>query len=130
MKKVHNDINIDDKMLFEEVSKQYQSENERRFFEHAAYCQENVFTFSNELLLSELDNEDHIYLVRVYFEEYILGHGTEGQYDEETHTMNLSDALSTNLMEKGYLDKDMTFLEWLRARDYAGVLYDHNFDNL
>mgnify|MGYP004564177069 FL=1 len=105
----------------------YQSENEKTFFEQLQYKQENVFTTSHELILSESNNADGLYIVRCEFEEYILG---QESLIEEQHVMSLSEALNINLKTAGLLDRDMTLLEWLRARDYSGVEYNHNYDEI
>lgn len=44
--------------------------------------------------------------------------------------MTLKETLDANLKEIGVLDRDITLLQWLRERDYKGVEYDHNFDDL
>ena len=113
--------------LFASMEGHYTSENEKTFFEKVRYKMEFELAPSNDLLLSEIDNEEQIYLVRVDYDEFIVGHGTVGHYDEECHVMNLSEALNTNLKEKGYLDRDITLLDWLRERDYQGIRYNHNY---
>ena len=44
--------------------------------------------------------------------------------------MYLAEALQLNLKEVGLLDRDITLFEWLRERDYKGVEYDHNYDDM
>ena len=44
--------------------------------------------------------------------------------------MNLYEALNANLKEIGVLDRNITLFQWLRERDYKGVEYNHNFDDL
>lgn len=89
---------------------------------------EEDVTISNDLLLHEDNNEDRIYIVRCWFDEYVIG-GESYKHGEE-HYMNLSEALNANLKEIGVLDRDITLFQWLRERDYEGVEYDHNFDDL
>ncbi len=115
----------EDDNLFASMKDNYQSENEREFFEKILYKQQWECSLSNDLILSEKDNEDEIYIVRVYFEEYIVG--KKGKIEEE-HVMNLSTALNLNLKEIGVLDESITLFEWLRRRDYVGVKYDNDFD--
>ena len=122
-----NELIKEDKALFEYMETHYQSANEREFFEKLRYKEENVLTVANDLILSEKNNEDRLYIVRCIFEEYIVG--KEGCI-EELHVMCLDDALKLNLKEGGFLDKDITLFQWLRARDYAGVEYDHNYDDI
>lgn len=120
----------EDLALFERMEKEYVSEQEKEFFEKLRYKEENIYTYANDLIMWELSNEDHIYIVRCRFSEYDIGHGVEGKYDEEQHTMNLYEALNIKLKEVGYLDRDITLHEWLREINYAGVEYNHNYDDL
>ena len=116
-----------DNELFSKMSKEAISENEREFFQVQHYKQVNNFTCANDLLMSELCNSDHIYIVRVNFDEYIFG--VDGN-PNEIHTMNLADALSTNLKEAGLLNRNITLHDWSRERDYQNVEYEHNFDEI
>lgn len=124
---LRNILDPDDKKLFDYMATHYQTANEKEFFERQRYKQENVLTVANDLVLSECNNEDGIYIVRCEFEEYIIG---QVNVVEEQHVMCLSEALELNLKECGYLDKNMTLLQWLRERDYAGVEYNHNYDEI
>ena len=90
--------------------------------------EEQEITGLNELLVSEYENDDEIYLVREYYEEYLVGHGIGTDGAEEEHVMTLSDALSLNLKELGFIDRDLTLLEWLRESGYRYVNYDRNYD--
>ena len=83
---------------------------------------------SNDLIMSENDNEDGIYIVRCYDYEFIVGCHVGDIFKEEQYTMNFSDALSTNLKECGFIKDNLTLLEWLRKRNFKGVQYDHNYD--
>lgn len=116
-----------DRELFRRMATDYQSENERLFFEIMRYKQENEGVLSIDMILSDADNDDGLYLDRIWFEEYRIGSITAGLH---LHTMNLSEALNTNLKSAGFLDRDMDLLEWLRERDYRGVRYDRNEDLL
>lgn len=111
--------------MFNSMKNQYQSINEENFFKNLQYKQEYEVALSNDLLLSENDNEDEIYLVRVEYDEYIIGRGNDES--NEIHVMNLCEALQTNLRDVG-LERDVTLLQWLRGRDYQGVKYDQNYD--
>ena len=117
----------EDIALFRRMEGNYQSDREREFFEKLKYKEENVLTVSNDLLMSEYDNEDKIYIVREEYSEFVVGR--EDVVDEQ-HYMNLSEALAANLRETGLLDRDITLFQWLRERDYKGVMYDHNYDEL
>ena len=92
------------------------------------YKQEYECTSLNDLIVSEYENDDEIYIVREYNEEYVVGHGigTDGAYEE--HVMNLSEALALNLKELGFIDRNLTLWEWLRECDYRVVNYERNYD--
>ena len=117
----------EDYELFAKMEGHYTSDNEKTFFEKLKYKMEKEFAPSNDLIMFEEDNDDHIYIVRCYYDEFIVGHGTKDHYDEEFHVMNLSEALSANLMELGFIDRNITVLQWLRERDYKGIRYNHNY---
>lgn len=122
-----NKLVKEDAELFEFIKSHYQSENEKEFFERLRYKQEYVLTVANDLILSERNNDDGLYIVRCIFEEYIVG---QEDVTEEQHVMCLYDALNLNLKATGLLDRDITLFQWLRERDYAGVEYDHNYDDI
>ena len=114
--------------LFDSMKGNYVSENERFFFETLKDRMENLFTCAGELFLFETDNEDLLYFVRYDFDEFELGHGTEGNYSPRLYVQCLAEALNANLKELGYIDRDITFLQWLREHHYKEIMYDHNYD--
>ncbi len=116
-----------DEKLFAVMGEDYQSENEATIFRNLKHKQESEVALSNELLVSERENQDQVYLVRVEYDEYIVGVGPSEK--NEVHVMNLSEALTVNLEVLG-LPRIMTLLEWLRTRDYEGVRYDRNYDKV
>lgn len=117
-----------DKKLFAAMSKNYVSANERNFFSIIRHKQEYEVTGLNELLVSEYENQDEIYIVREYYEEYVVGQGIDSDGENEVHVMNLSEALALNLKKLGFIDRDLTLLEWLRESDYRYVNYQRNWD--
>ncbi len=119
---------LEDIALFDSMVGHYQSDNEREFFEKQRYKEEYVVTISNDLVLHEDNNEDKIHIIRCWFCEYVVG--GEGYLKGEEHYMNLSETLNANLKKIGVLDRDITLFQWLRERDYKGIEYDHNFDDL
>ena len=123
-----HEISTDDKLLFEAMIGKYISTNEENFFKNMQYKQEFEVSGLNDLLVSEYENDDEIYLVRECFEEYLVGHGIGTNGAQEIHVMSLSDALSVNLKNAGFLSKDQTMLEWLRDCDYSCVKYNRNHD--
>ena len=114
--------------LFEKMKGNYVSDNEANFFKNIEYKQKYEITSLNDLLISEYENPDEIYLVRLYYEEYILGYKIDSDGEFEEHVMSLSDVLSLNLKDLGFIDRDLTLLEWLRETDYAYVNYNRNYD--
>ena len=62
-----NKLVKEDAELFEFMKSHYQSENEKEFFEKLRYKQENVLTVANDLILSERNNDDGLYIVRCIF---------------------------------------------------------------
>ena len=127
MKTIENNLCTEDIALFDAMEGHFQSENERTFFEKMRQKMEGEIAPSNDLIMFEEDNEDHIYIVRCIYDEFVVGHGQKDNYDKEYHVMNLSAALKANLKELGFLTRDVTLLEWLRERDYRGVRYNHNY---
>lgn len=117
-----------DEKLFASMRENSVSDNERNFFSIIRHKQECEVTGLNELLVSEYENEDEIYLVREYYEEYVVGQGIGSDGENEVHVMNLSEALALNLMELGFIDRNLTLLEWLRECDYRYVNYQRNWD--
>lgn len=116
-----------DEQLFTSLEGKYQSENEAAFFRNMKFKQEYEVTLANDVILSETDNDDEIYLVRVEYDEYLVGKGNNES--NEAHLMNLSEALSLDLGTIG-LERSITLLDWLKERDYAGVKYNRNYDYL
>lgn len=117
-----------DIILFASMEGNYRSVNEENFFKNMQYKQEYETTVLNDLIVSEYENDDEIYVVRMCNEEYLVGHGigTDGAFEE--HVMCLSDALSLNLKGLGYIEKNLTLWEWLRECDYTVVNYERNYD--
>ena len=127
MKTIANKLWPEDNKLFANFEGHYISENEKSFFEKMKYKMENEIAPSNDLIMFEEDNEDHIYIVRCIYDEFIVGHGINDHNDNEFHFMNLSEALNANLKELGFLNRDITLLNWLRERDYNGIRFNHNY---
>lgn len=117
-----------DSLLFESMKGNYISINEENFFKHLQYKEEYEITALNDLLISEYDNNDQIYLVRVEYEEYLVGHGIDTDGAQEEHVMTLSEALQLNLKTLGYISEDLTLLQWLRNCDYSCVRFNRNHD--
>lgn len=123
-----NNLAKEDVLLFNDMENNYTSINEENFFKNMKYKQEHEVTALNDLIVSEYDNDDEIYIVRECYEEYVIGHGIGSDGANEKHLMCLSDALSLKLNEIGFTNQDMTVLDWLRKSDYIYVKYNRNYD--
>lgn len=117
-----------DEKLFASMKGNYLTANEENFFKNMQYKQEYECTSLNDLIVSEYENADEIYVVREYNEEYVVGHGIGTGGAQEEHVMNLSEALALNLKELGFIDRNLTLWEWLRECDYNVVNYKRNYD--
>lgn len=117
----------EDVTLFAKMATCYQSKEEQEFFEQLRYKQEHVLTVAHDLILHEDNNEEGLYIVRCEYEEYIVG---QKDVTEEIHTMCLFDALSINLKKAKLAPFDFTLLKWLQKRNFKGIEYNHNFDEL
>ena len=125
-----NELWPQDEELFSIIEKSEMSESERHFFDMMNTKMLNENAPWPETLVWEHNNPDHLYLLRHGYDEFILGKGTthEEWQDNEIHTMNLSDVLSTNLKQVKLLDRDITFLQWLRDNNFSCVRYNHEND--
>lgn len=128
MNKNNHIVPQEDRDMFETMKGQYVSSNEENFFKNIQYKEECEITGLNDLLVSEYENNDEIYIVRQYYEEYLVGHGIGNDGAQEEHVMTLSEALALNLKELGFIDRDITLLDWLRETDYRYVKYNRNYD--
>lgn len=118
----------EDRELFESMKGKYLTPNEENFFKNMQYKEENEITGLNDLIVSEYENPDEVYIVREYYEEYVVGRGIGTNGANEEHVMTLTEALAVNLKELGLKDNDMTLFEWLRKCDYCFVMYNRNYD--
>lgn len=123
-----NQLNPMDEKLFNDMLDKYISDNERIFFEQMRYKQEHIYTSANDLVFHESSNEDALYLIRIDFDEYVLGYAGKDRKCDEIHKQSLSEILSMNLKEAGFSDKNESLIDWLRKRDYNCVVYDQNYD--
>lgn len=102
------------------------SESERLFFEKLKSKMEDELAPCKEVLFSERDNADGIFLLRDGYDEFILGTERNDVPEDYIHVMNLSDVMSLNLGNAKFVDRDITLLDWLRERDYKGAMFNHN----
>ncbi len=126
-----NELWPEDEALFNNMESAYFSEAEEFFFHTLHEKMLNEYAPCGELLLSPRSNSDGIGFHREEYDEFIIGHLLPNEeYDDDFHVMKLSDALNANLMKIGYLDRNITFLQWLREQDYSHLDYNHNNINL
>ncbi|MGM9815436.1 MAG: hypothetical protein ACI304_00045 [Lepagella sp.] len=123
-----NDLWPADKLLFATMRNASITHEELNFFQNMKFKEEHELALSNDLIMSENDNADGIYIVRVEYDEYIIG--CAAHPEDELHTMNLSEALNTKLSQIGIMDRTKTIGEWLRSINYQGISYNHNYDNM
>lgn len=118
----------EDKNLFAKMRNFYTSEAERVFFEKLEYKQQHESAYANECLVYEGENDDNLYLLRRFFDTYLVGYcyaeGQARKYECET----LTDALSMRLDECVGFPQKVSLAEWLRKYDYSVVNYNRNHD--
>lgn len=114
-----------DRELFRRMSTEYQSENEREFFEQMHRKQESEPSVSNDVILDASVNEDKLYFIRCWYDEYIVGVAC---HPGRSHLSSLAQALCLNLADVGYVGGATTLFDWLRCHNYAGVRYNNNLD--
>lgn len=117
-----------DKNLFTSRLSDSCSPEESNFFLNMRFKEEYEPTLSNDLIMSGKDNLLGIYIVRVNYDEYIVGCS---QYpDNEVHVMNLAEALDIKLLDLGIDKPHETIGQWLQSINYRGVKYSRNYDDM
>ena len=118
----------EDASLFKDMEGKYVSNEEKEFFERMKFKIEREPAPANDLIMSNRNNDDGIYIVRCYDYEFRIGCHVGEEYKKEFYAMDFHDALYVNLRECGFINENLSLLEWLRKRNYNGVEYNHNFD--
>ena len=122
---IENELWPEDAKLFEQMEGNYQSENEKTFFESIHVKMLSEYAPCGDCLLYSTTNEDEIYIDRVEYSEFVVGSGkSDKQFN--LHTMSLAEALNADLKKIGILNYNVTLWQWLRKRDYGGIMYDQN----
>lgn len=124
---VENLLLDEDVEFFTKNEQNYSSAEEEEFFEKMYAKIQTELAPCKELILSEKQNAEEIYILRDQYCEFIVGQGSGDERKEEVHTMSFSEAMTMNLKKQGFLNQDITLQEWLRARNYQGIMYDHNY---
>lgn len=117
-----------DEELFATMLSSSITPEEQNFFQNIKFKEEHELSLSNDLIMSESNNTDGIYIVREEYEEYIIGCAAHSE--DEVHTMNLFEALNTKLYQIGLKGRNDTIWEWLRSINYQGISYNHNYDKI
>ncbi|MDE6295115.1 MAG: hypothetical protein K2M03_03540 [Muribaculaceae bacterium] len=128
MEKHENKLWPADMELFAAMKTKSISPEEFNFFQNIEFKQLHESTLSNDLIMSENDNAEGIYIVREEYDEYVVGCILHPE--DEVHVMNLSEALNIDLSQIGIKGNDETIWEWLRSINYQGISYNHNYDNI
>lgn len=82
-----------------------------------------------DTLLSEYDIEDGLYLVKCYFCEYLIGRNSHNLKAKLNFVPScLKESLETDLFQ--LLGRHITLWEWLKSRDFKGVRYDYEWEDL
>lgn len=117
-----------DQELFKRMRTESTSENERLFFERMEGKELREFPVSSfDVILSEHDNSDGIYIVKCYYSEYLIGkRDADGDAKIDDVPSSLSEAFATDLFP--LIKEHITLLEWLRKRDYHGLRYDYEWE--
>ena len=118
----------EDASLFKGMEGKYVSNEEKEFFERMKFKIEYEPAPANDLIMSNRNNDDGIYIVRCYDYEFRIGCRCGKEYKEEFYAMDFHDALNVNLRECGFIDENLSLLDWLRKLNYKGIEYNHNFD--
>ena len=116
------DIELFEKML-SDISL---SDKEREFFIKMKEKEEGEFAPSADLVLDEDDNEDEIFIVRYYYEEYKVGRGKpDNRRRTSIYSITLAEMLESDMFD--LLDRHITVLDWLREVDFKGINYNGNY---
>lgn len=117
-----------DKVFIDKIKESLSTDAGKEFISKIEFKMQYEPAMSNELLLSEFDNDEGIYLVRCYDHEFILGCHIGNKYEEEFYAMTFSEAMNANLKTCNFIDHDITMIDWLINRDFKGMRYNHNYD--
>lgn len=112
---------------FEHAINASKTPQEREFFEKLLFKILNETAASNDVIMSDKDNEDGLYILRVGTDDFQVGRvGDPNSPSYPYEYAGLFFFLASDL--EPYLHKHITVGEWLKERDYAGIRYDANND--
>lgn len=113
---------------FNEALKNATSDKEREFFKNIRFKILHETAFSNDVLMSDIDNNDGLFIIRSGIDDILIGINAA---DTSEKTMpceyeGIFHALEQDLHR--YIGRHVSLLEWLRERNYKGIRYDANND--
>jgi len=115
----------EDGELLDSMKGKFVSEREEKFFYNVIWKEVYEWAGDCDVLMSEFDNDDEVYIVRYFDSEYEIGkgrikhHGIKGGYCD-----SLSELLKLDMFNM--TGEHTSILEWLRKKDYQGIRYDQN----
>lgn len=123
---VHNDdLCVEDRILFEEMSKKQLPQSARTFFEKMKIKEEEEFAPSADIVIDEHNNTGEIYLIRYYYSEYKIGRGLpEHRCTIAIYNDSLDATLKADLFP--LLGRHVSFLSWLEENQFKCVDYNGN----
>lgn len=121
---VENQLPQEDKMLKDGLDSFCVSNAERDFLEHMLEIEQHWLTEVGAPLILENENEDHLYIIHYYNNDYEVGNANGNSYE----ACSLHELLSLDLGAYDILNEHITVLDWLRKRNYKNVNYDRSFD--
>lgn len=101
-----------------------QTNEECYFLERIKAKEMGEFAPSADLLVSERDNADQLFLVRYYFTEYKID-SMSARRGSSIYSISFEDLMNEDLCP--LLCRHMTVLEWLREQKFACVGYYGNY---
>lgn len=125
----HFTLSKADDNLFAVMRASSSTAGERQFFKRLEWKEQHEPAFSNELLVYEKENTDGIFLIRKYYDTYLIGMKHVGSPTREYETTTLASALEADLSTAVGYGRKMSLHDWLRGNDYECVRYDRNYDN-
>ena len=97
---------------------------ERYFLERIKAKETGEFAPSADLLVSERDNADELFLVRYYFTEYKID-SMRASCGSSIYCISFEDLMKEDLCP--LLGRHVTIVEWLREQKFACVGYYGNY---
>lgn len=113
-----------DVILFENLNLDGRSDEEILFFKELKDKTSSEFAVGMDQLIHEADNPDHIYMIRYYYSEFLIGKVFDGNIRKKIYVVTFADALEANLYP--LLNENITLIEWLRKINFSGINYQNN----